>query len=130
MTIVKLEKGSPNVDAYVKLRNSLREMLGAKEVTVEETTKWLDTVECVLVAIDDYILRGAVALSRQGEITIFHDGTIRGLGRQLISRAETAARDAGMNRVWAWTKMENTTAQRFFVGSGYHGGIFFQRKLK
>lgn len=130
MRYVTLQKDDvPLIEGYVRLRNSLRPMMAAKKVTTEETLEWLLQMTGVVVAVDNYIVVGAVAISKFGEITIFHDGSHKGLGSDLLMRGERMAKEAGFDRVWAWTLQQNTKAQNLFLRHKYEAGAFFQRKI-
>ena len=130
MRYVTLQKGDvPLIEGYVTLRNQLRPMLAAKEVTVKETLAWLEKMAGVLVAVDDYEVVGAVAISSYGEISVFHNGSHKGLGSDLLVRWENMAKEAGFKRVWAWTMQENGKAQKLFKRHKYDMGVFFQRKI-
>ena len=129
MIFVKLEKGSSTVSSYVALRNSIRSLLCAKEVTVEQTNEWLDTVVVALAAINDHTLCGAAVLAKTGEITIFHDGTQKGLGSQLLEKIEVIAVGEGLKKVWAWCKGDNEIAHAFFQKNGYDRETLFKKEL-
>jgi ribosomal protein S18 acetylase RimI-like enzyme len=76
-----------------------------------------------LVAVDDEGVFAFVAWDETtGEVTRLHThprGQGRGAGRQLLSRAVDALREAGCTEAWLNTEERNTEARRFYEGQGW-----------
>jgi RimJ/RimL family protein N-acetyltransferase len=120
--VVNLKEEKEFIDQYVQLRNRYCDLLVTSPVNVAETREWLRRKDIEIKGIvRDNLLIGVVILflSRSGEITFFSRFERSGLGSKLLSIIEVAAKERGLQEVWAWVLSDNVIAQRSFLKNGY-----------
>jgi N-acetylglutamate synthase-like GNAT family acetyltransferase len=121
--IVDLKKSPEFINQYVLLRNRFLDLLLTDKVTEEDTKNWLKNKNVeVICSIEENVLIGAciIHLYREGEITIFVKKSRKGTGTLLLKEVESVAKKKGLNKIWAFTRSDNSKAENFFLINGYH----------
>ncbi len=95
MEAIDLKERRSFVAQYVELRNSHRDVLLTREVSLPETLAWLDRTDVeIRCLVDNGVIAGAVLLypEKGGEIAIFVKEPGQGLGSRLLNRNSPALR--------------------------------------
>lgn len=120
--IVDLKKETDFIEQYVNLRNGYCDVLLTSPINVADTRVWLqrDDIE-IRGIVRGRVLAGVVILflNRKGEIAFFTKYKGAGLGSRLLKIIEAAARERGLDGVWAWVLADNGDAQKAFAKNGY-----------
>ncbi len=120
--MINLREVPEYVVQYVELRNRNYKALISSMMTVEDTREWLAQagieVRCI---VEDGTVAGAIALNsdRGGELTFFAAKKNTGIGTELIAVMEKVGRDAGLEKLWAWTAKGNVPSRRAFEKNGF-----------
>jgi len=129
--IIDLRKDPDFIEQYVNLRNGYCDVLLTSPINVADTRIWLqrDDIE-IRGIVRGHVLAGVVMLflSRKGEIAFFTKHKGAGLGSRLLGIIEVAARERGLDGVWAWVLADNIGAQRAFEKNGFEKEGTFQKE--
>jgi hypothetical protein len=123
---------------YVVLRNHNKRALHTEAVSVEGTRRWLSGHNgTIIVGFEGFCtekkkIHGAAVLKKNGEVTVFHDGKVRGLGRELLGLLDTVRGHARpiTPYLWAWTDKTNKKSRALFKRMGYKEAVYFRKDLK
>ena len=133
ITVIDIKKNSDKkniITQYVNLRNRYVDLLLASPVEVDETIEWLEKSDIEIRGlIKEGVLCGVgiLYLNKGGEVTFFVDEPKKGYGSRLLKIMDEAAKERGLESVWAWVLDYNHGAQKAFEKNGYFRDKVAQR---